>query len=193
MKGSKRMIDDKRKANILSVYNKLVWSPSQDEGQDEANTTEDTDTTKKAAVSTSKDAIAIDSNDNDNNDGKDKDDFNADTTDGADVKDNNTLHPREARKKGNEESDKDTLFSNDKDDDHYNHDSKSSIDESKKKKSRMTPKKTHWSGNELPAAQEAATVLVAIGVTCNVASFMVANGLDEIAEIQQLTRETILL
>ena len=38
-----------------------------------------------------------------------------------------------------------------------------------------------------------ATVLVAIGATRNVAKVMVANGLNEIAEIQQLTRETILL
>ena len=45
----------------------------------------------------------------------------------------------------------------------------------------------------MPAAQEAATVLVAIGATHNVAKFMVADGLDEIAEIQKLTRETILL
>ena len=35
--------------------------------------------------------------------------------------------------------------------------------------------------------------MFAIGVTRNVAKFMVADGLDEIAEIQQLTRETILL
>ena len=56
-----------------------------------------------------------------------------------------------------------------------------------------TPKKTHWSGNGLPAAQEAATVLVAIGATRNIAKFMMADGLDKIAEIQQLTRETISL
>ena len=43
------------------------------------------------------------------------------------------------------------------------------------------------------AAQEAATGLVAIGATRNVAKFMVANELDEIADIQQLTRETISL
>ena len=41
--------------------------------------------------------------------------------------------------------------------------------------------------------QEVATVLVAIGATRNIAKFMVADGLDEIAEIQQLTRETISL
>ena len=45
----------------------------------------------------------------------------------------------------------------------------------------------------MPTAQEAVTVLVAVGATRNVASFMVADGLDEIAEIQQLTRETISL
>ena len=38
-----------------------------------------------------------------------------------------------------------------------------------------------------------AAVLVAIGATHNVANFMVADGLDEIADIQKLTRETILL
>ena len=187
------MTDTERKDNILSVYNKLVWSPSQDEGLDEADTTEEADTTKKVAVSTPKEAIDIDSDDDKDNDGKDKDDFNADTTDGGDVKDDNTLHPREARKKGNEESDEDTLFSNDKDNNHDDHNSESSDDESEKKKSRRTPKKTHWSGNRLPAAQEAATVLVAIGATRNVASFMVAGGLNKIAEIQKLTRETISL
>ena len=45
----------------------------------------------------------------------------------------------------------------------------------------------------MPAAQEAATVLVVIGATRNVAKFMVADGLDEINEIQKLIRETILL
>ena len=35
--------------------------------------------------------------------------------------------------------------------------------------------------------------MVAISVTRNVAKFMVADGLDEISEIQQLTRETITL
>ena len=51
------------------------------------------------------------------------------------------------------------------------------------------PKKTHCSGNGLPAVQEAAKVLVVIGATRNVAKFMVANGLDEIAEIQQYAIE----
>ena len=55
------------------------------------------------------------------------------------------------------------------------------------------PRKLTWSGNGLPDAQETATVLVAIGATRNVAKFMVADGLDEIAEIQQFTRETISL
>ena len=98
------MNDDERKDNIMSVYNKLGLSPSQAEGLDESDTNEEADTTNKAAAFTPKDAIEIDSDDNKDNDGKDKDVFNADTTDGGDVKDNNTLHPREARKKGNEES-----------------------------------------------------------------------------------------
>ena len=45
----------------------------------------------------------------------------------------------------------------------------------------------------MPAAQEAETVLVEIGANPNVAKFMVVDGLDEIAKIQQLTRETISL
>ena len=79
-------------------------------------------------------------------------------------------------------------------DDHDDHEAESSDDASeKKKKSRRNHKKTHWSGNGFPAAQEAATVLVAIGATRNAANFMVADGLDGIAEIQQLTRDMILL
>ena len=97
-------------------------------------------------------------------------------------------------------------FSGDSDDDHDENDhddrySGSSDDESnKKKKSKRapqstiwTPNKTHWSGNPLRAAQEVATVMVAIGATHNVAKFMVADELDEISEIQQFTRETISL
>ena len=90
-----------------------------------------------------------------------------------------------------------SLFSKDKDSDHDGHNSDSSNDDSKKKNSRRIPKKPHWSSNgfvgQWNAAQEAATVLVAIGATRNFTSFMVGNGLDEITEIQQLTRETILL
>ena len=107
------------------------------------------------------------------------------------------MHPWDAIKKGNEEIDEESLFSKDKDSYHNVHDSDSSNDESEKKNSRKIPKKPHWSGNgfigQWTAAQEAATVLVAIGATRNVASFMVGDGLDEITEIQQLTRETILL
>ena len=99
------MTDDNRKANILSVYNKLGLSPSQDEGLDEADMTEEADMTKKAAASTPKDVIYIVSNDDKDNDGEEKDGFNSDTTDGGDVEDDKTLHLREARKKGNEESD----------------------------------------------------------------------------------------
>ena len=109
------------------------------------------------------------------------------------------MHPQTARKKGCEERGEESLFSEDSDDDHNDHYSESSDYESKKKKKSRrtpkstirTPKKTHWSGNGLPAVQEAATVLVAIGANRNVAKFMVADGLDEISEIQKLTREMI--
>ena len=56
-KGSKRMTDDERKANILAVCNKLGLSPDEDEGPYEDYTTEEADTTKQAAASTTKDAI----------------------------------------------------------------------------------------------------------------------------------------
>ena len=146
------MTDEERKANILLVYNKLVLSPSQDEGLDEADTTKVADTTKTEDDSTPKDAIEIDSDDDKYNDGKDKDDFNANTTDGGDVEDDNTLHPRTARKEVNEEREEESLFFKDSDDDHDDHDSESRDDESNKKnKSRRTPnstirtpKKTHW-------------------------------------------------
>ena len=115
------MTDDERKSNILWVYNKLGFWPSQDEGLDEADMTEEADTKKKVAASTPKYAIDIDRDNNKDNDGKDKDDFNADTTDFGDIEDDNTLHPREARKKGNEESDEESLFSNDKENDHDGH------------------------------------------------------------------------
>ena len=101
-KGSKMITDDERKANILSVYNKLGLSPSQAEGLNEADTTEEADTTKKADASTLKDVIGIDRNDYKDNDGKDEDDIYANATDGGDVEDDNTLHHWEARKKGNE-------------------------------------------------------------------------------------------
>ena len=61
------MTDAKRKANILSVYNKLGLSPPQAEGLDEADMTEEADTTKKAVASTPKDAIDIDSDDDKDN------------------------------------------------------------------------------------------------------------------------------
>ena len=101
------------------------------------------------------------------------------------------------RNQGCEEREEESLFSEDSDNDHDendhdDHHSKSSNDESKNKKKPnrtpkstiRTPKKTHWSGNGLPAAQEAATVLVAIGATRNVTQFMVADRLDKSAEIQ---------
>ena len=162
-----------------------------DEGPYEADTTKETDTTEQAAAPTPKDTINIESGDKNDNDDKDEED-------------DNTLHPRTARKQGCDNHTEEPILSEDSDDDHDDNDhdehySESSDDESKKKKrprrtpksTIRTPKKTHWSGNPLPAAQEAATVLVEIGVTHNVAKFMLANGLDKITDIQQLTRETI--
>ena len=49
------MTDAKRKADILSIYKNLGLSLSQVEGLDEAEMTEEADTTKKAAASTPKD------------------------------------------------------------------------------------------------------------------------------------------
>ena len=181
----------------MSVYKDLVLLPSLAEGLNEADMTEEADTTKKAAASIAKGVNEIDINDSKDNDGEDEDDINAEATDGGDDKYDNTLHPPKARKKGNEESDEESLFSKDKDSNHDGHDSDSSNEENEKKNSRRIPKKTHWSGNgfvgQWTVTQEAATVLVVIGATCNVASFMVGDGLDEVAEIQQLTRETISL
>ena len=138
------MTDAKIKANILMVYKDLGFSPSQDEVLDEADTTEEADTTKKSAASTPKDAIDIDSDKDKDNDVKDKDGINADSTDGGNDKDDNTLHPPKARRKGDEESDKESLFSKDRDDDHDGHDSESIDDKSEKKNSIKIPKKPHW-------------------------------------------------
>ena len=78
------MTDADRKANILSVYKDLGMSPSPAEGLDEADTTEEAYTTKKAAASIPKVANDIDSDDNKENDGKDEDDINAKATYGGD-------------------------------------------------------------------------------------------------------------
>ena len=185
---------------------KWYQPPVVDEVPYEADTTEETDTTNQAADTTLNDPINIDSDDENDNDDEEKDDVNADTKDDGDVEDDNTFQPRITRKQGWEEREEESLFSEDSDDDHGENDhndhySRLSNDESKKKKKSRrtpkstirTPKKTHWSGNGLPAAQDAAKVLVTIGGTRNVAKFMVADGLDEIAEIQKLTRETISL
>ena len=126
------MTNDEIKANILSVYNKLGWSPDQAEDLYEADTNEEANTTKKAAASTLKDGIYIDSDDDKYNEGEDEDDINADATYGGDVEDDNTFYPREARKKGNGESEEESIFSKDKDDDHDDHESESSDGESEK-------------------------------------------------------------
>ena len=59
--------------------------------------------------------------DNDNDD-EDQDDINADTKDDGEVKDDNTLHPRTARKQGCAEREEEPLFSKDGDDDHDDND-----------------------------------------------------------------------
>ena len=97
------MTDEERKAAILDVCNKLGFPPDVDEGPYEADTTEETDTTKQASASTTKDAIDIDSNEENGNDDEDEDDINANTKDGGYVENDNTLNPWTSRKKGNEE------------------------------------------------------------------------------------------
>ena len=109
-KGSKKITDDKRQAEIADVRNKLglppnvrkklVFPPDVDEGPDGDDTTEETDTTKQAAGLTPKDAINIDSNEDNDKDNEDEEDINTDTKDDGDVEDDNTLHPRTARKQG---------------------------------------------------------------------------------------------
>ena len=147
--------------------------------------------TEQAAAPTPKNTIKIYSGDDNSIDDEDKED-------------NNTLHPCTVRKHRCENRTEEPLFSEDSDDDHDENDhnenySESSDAENKKNKrprrtpksNIRTPKKTHWPGNPLPAAKESATVQVAFGANPNVAKFMVANGSDEISEIQQLTREMI--
>ena len=126
------MTDADRKANILSVYKDLGLSPSPAEGLNEVDTTKEADTTNKADASIPKGVNDIDSNDDKYNDGEDEDGINAEATDGGDDKDDNTLHPLKARKKVNAESDKESLFSKDKESDHDGHDSDSSNDKSEK-------------------------------------------------------------
>ena len=108
-------------------------SPSPAEGLDEADTIEEADTTKKAAASIPKGVNDIESDNNKYNDGEDKDDINVEATHVGDDEDNNALHPPKARKKGNEESDEESLLSKDKYSNHDGHDSDSSDDESEKK------------------------------------------------------------
>ena len=98
------MTDDDRQDKIDDVRNQLGILlrklPDMDEGPYEADTTEETDTTEQAAATTTKGQINIDSDDNNGKYDKDEDDVNADTKDDGDVEDDNTLHPRTARKQG---------------------------------------------------------------------------------------------
>ena len=65
------MTDDERQAEIADVRNKLGLPPDVDEGPYEADTTEETDTTKQAAAPIPNDAINIDSDDNNYNNDED--------------------------------------------------------------------------------------------------------------------------
>ena len=89
-----------------------------DEGPYEADTNEETDTTKQADAPTLKDPINIDSDHDNDNDDEDEDDVNADTKDDGDVEDNNTLHPWTARKQGCEEHAEESLLSEDSNNEH---------------------------------------------------------------------------
>ena len=101
-KGSKKLTDDERQAQIADVRKQLGILPRKPpdavEGPYEADTTKDTNTTDQAAAPTPKDAINIDSDDDNDNDDEDEDEVNAETKDDGDAKDNNTLHLRTARK-----------------------------------------------------------------------------------------------
>ena len=103
--------------------------------------------TKQAAATAPEDTIEIgDDNDND------------EWAHGQDKDDDNTLHPRTARKQGCENYlEEESLFSNESDNDHNDNDpdddySQSTDDKNKKKKSKrktpsstiLTPRKTHW-------------------------------------------------
>ena len=83
------MTNEERQAEIAGVRKKLGILPRKppdvDEVPYEADTTEETDTTEQAAAPTPKDTINIDSGDDNDNDNKDEED-------------DNTLHPRTARK-----------------------------------------------------------------------------------------------
>ena len=132
-----KMTDEERQAEIVGIRKELGILPRKppdvDEGPYEADTAEETDTTKQADAPTPKDTMSIDSgNDNDN----------------EDEEDDNTLHPRIEMKQGCENRMEKPIFSKDSDDDHDDNDhdyhySESSDYESKKKKiPRSTPKST---------------------------------------------------
>ena len=179
------MTNEEKEDEIASVRKQLgilprkkpdVKPPDVDEGPYEVDTTEETDMTEQAAAPTPEDMIDI--GDDNNNDDEYKED-------------DNTFYPRTVRKQGCENHPEESLFSEDSNDDHDDNDpdddySESTDDDNKKRKSKIKtpkstiriPRKTHWSGNPSPAAQEAATVLFVIGANPNIAKFMVSDGLD---------------
>ena len=112
-----KMTDEEKEDEIASVRKQLgilprkkpdVKPPDVAESPYEVDTTKDMDMTEQAAAPTPEDTIDI--GDNNDNDDKDKED-------------NNTLHPRTARKQGCEnDPEQESLFSGDRNDDHDEND-----------------------------------------------------------------------
>ena len=106
-----KMTNEERQAEIDGVRKKLGILPRKppdvDEVPYEADTTEETDMTEQAAAPTLKDTI--NSGDDNDNDAEDEDD-------------NNTLHPRTARKQGCDNRTEESLFSDNSNDDHNDND-----------------------------------------------------------------------
>ena len=106
---------EERQAEITSVRKQLGILPRKpldvDEGPNEADTTEETDMTEKAASPTPEDTI----NSSDNNANDDKDDE-------EDEDDDNTLEPCTARKQGCENHTEESPFSDDSNNDHDEND-----------------------------------------------------------------------
>ena len=119
------MVSERKRLGILPRKKPDVKPPDVDEVPCEVYTTEETDMTKQAAAPTPEDTIDI-SNDNDKDD--------------EDKEDDNTFHPRKARKQGCENHPEESIFSEDSDDKHYDNDpdddySESTDDENKKTQS----------------------------------------------------------
>ena len=113
-----KMTNKEKEEEIASVHKQLgiiprkkpdVKPPDVAEVPYEVDTTEETDMTKQAADPTPDGTIGIgDDDDNDNND--------------KDEEDDNTMHPRTARKQGYENHPEESLFSDNINDDHNDND-----------------------------------------------------------------------